>query len=195
MSDAALVLRARGGDELALRRLLDRHRDLIVGAVSKYFGGGLEWDDFEQEAIYGLHKAVRDYRGDRDANFRTFAELCIRRQVITALKTATRAKHSPLNEARSFAAQVGGERDDLLLGDVIEDLQPGPAELFDTRADLADLSEALMLLSPLERKVVVYHAEGRSYEAITERIGVGGAKAVDNALQRARRKLARQDAA
>lgn len=189
MADAELALRARGGDELAFRRLVDRCEDVIEFHIRKYFGAGLARDDFRQEALVGLHKAARDYRPERGKTFRGFASLCIERQVITALRTARRNKHMPLNDATPFSAPVG-ESEDLELGDILPDSRPTPPEAMEIAENLADVMAIVREdLSPLERDVLIHVAEGRRYDEITALTG-RHLKAVDNALQRARRKIA-----
>jgi RNA polymerase sporulation-specific sigma factor len=193
VTDAALVLRARGGDQLAFERLAERHRDLLRGIAGAYFPPpGLGPDDLLQEAMFGFYKAVRDYRSDRDASFRTFAEICIRRQVMTALTFATRHKHEPLSAAQSFDQVVAdGGGGALTLGDMLPDIhQPQPQEVLEQRDDVATVVRTVRRMSETEREAVVAIASGATYAEIASEIGLG-VKAVDNAAQRGKRKIRR----
>jgi RNA polymerase sporulation-specific sigma factor len=191
MSDAALVLRARGGDELAFRRLLDRHGNLVRLIAGHYFPPpGLGQDDLSQEAMVGFYKAVRDYRPDCDSGFRNFAEICIRRQVMTALTYATRRKHEPLSAAQSFDQIVVGDGDkSLTLGDTLrDDRQPQPHEVLEQRAEVATVVRTVRRMSETERGAVVAIASGTSYAEIASATGLG-LKTIDNAAQRGKRKI------
>lgn len=193
MTDAALVLRARGRDELAFRRLLDRHQDLIGIHVSKYFAPGADRDDLVQEAQHGFFKAVRDYKAGQGSGFRNFASLCVERQVVTAVMTATRRKHEPLNAACSYDAPISpGAEEDLTLADLLADPRAlEPAEQLAQGEQLLALTAAIDQLTPLEHKALIGVAlEGESYEALAAAAGVSE-KTIDNALQRSRRKLVR----
>ena len=189
MTDLVLVERAKGGDELAFRRLLDRHRDLIEIHVSRYFVPGGDRDDLFAEGLFGLYKAVRDFDAGYRTTFRGFASLVISRQVTTAVKTATRNKHTPVNHGVPIDIPLAqGQR---TLSETFAD--PRTVEPFDIlaeRQEVAELVDALGALSPLEQAAVVGFAEGRSYGEIASEAGANY-KAVDNALQRGRRKLGR----
>lgn len=193
MSDAELVLRARGGDQLAFRRLIKRFESECGQIASEYFLWGGERGDLKQEAAHGLVKAVRDYRPDGGASFRTFACLCIRRQVITAVKAATREKHGPLNHAMSFEYRPPGaahDNDDLNLGDLLPSPDPEPQAALETTERIGALQTTLAdKLTQLERVAILGIAEGVPYEDIAASAGIPF-KSVDNAAQRARRKLA-----
>jgi RNA polymerase sporulation-specific sigma factor len=191
VDDLGLVLRARNGDRTALDEVIRRYAGFVRLKASSYFLAGGDTDDLVQEGLVGLYKAVRDYRVDRDASFRSFAELCITRQIITAIKTATRYKHSPLNGYVSFSHTPAGHDDgDCTLGDAI----PGSAVEDPARRVVASQElEALVVclgssLSPLEARVLTLYLEGRPYEEIGETVGCDP-KAVDNALQRVKRKV------
>jgi RNA polymerase sporulation-specific sigma factor len=189
-SDAALALRARGGDELAAQRLVERYRGFVRLKASSYFLLGGESDDLIQEGLVGLYKAIRDYRTDRESSFRNFAELCITRQIITAVKTATRNKHTPLNQYVSFSQTPARGSEETTLAEVI----PGPEkdepvlEVLN-RESLIDFISALDSLSELERNVADLLADGCSYEEAAVVLDIT-TKAVDNAVTRVRRKLA-----
>jgi RNA polymerase sporulation-specific sigma factor len=159
--------------------------------ASSYFLLGGDSDDLIQEGMVGLYKSIRDYRTDRESSFRNFAELCITRQIITAVKTASRNKHAPLNQCVSFAqTPAAGESETTL-----EDILPGP--ISDDPADRVIATEELSslvsclgsVLSELESEVLSLYLDGYSYEVVAERLECD-TKTVDNALQRVKRKVA-----
>ena len=159
--------------------------------ASSYFLLGGDSDDLIQEGLVGLYKAIRDYRTDRESSFRNFAELCITRQIITAVKTASRNKHAPLNQYVSFAQSPAAAGD----GETtLEELLPGP--ISDDPVDRVIASEELQslvsclghVLSDFESDVLSLYLDGLSYEVVAERLESDN-KAVDNALQRVKRKL------
>ena len=191
VSDNDLVARYRLGDSEALDALLERYRRFVRSKARGYFLVGADFDDIEQEGMIGLYKAVRDFRDDRQASFRAFAELCITRQIITAIKTATRQKHQPLNQYVSISGIRGGEDpgersveqllDDHNVADPAEEVVSG--ERMDAmRASMAEM------LSGLEVDVLRLYVEGRSYQEIGDQLG-RHVKSIDNALQRIKRKL------
>jgi RNA polymerase sporulation-specific sigma factor len=191
LTDTELLLRARGGDEPAFRSLLGRHEGRITFVVSKYGGKGLAKEDYEQEALFGFYKAVNDYRSGNGASFATFASLCIERQVITALKTAGRNKHIPLNEAASLERPTGEQG--MALGERLADrrsVNPDPVEAVLHAETLAECSRAVReRLSDLECACFSRWLDGLDYNQVADRLGIT-AKAVDNALGRVHRKLA-----
>jgi RNA polymerase sporulation-specific sigma factor len=168
-----------------------RYRGFVRLKASSYFMLGGDQDDLIQEGLLGLYKAVRDYRTDRESSFRNFAELCITRQIITAVKTASRNKHSPLNQYVSFSQSpaASGESDSTL-----EEVLPGPeshdpAQQAIAREELASMVSFLSsVLSELESRVLSLYLDGHSYEEIGERLECD-TKTVDNALQRVKRKV------
>jgi RNA polymerase sporulation-specific sigma factor len=191
VQDLRLVLQARNGDDAALDALIRRYTGFVRLKASSYFLAGGEGDDLIQEGLIGLYKAVRDFRSDKDTSFRSFAELCITRQIITAIKTATRFKHSPLNSYVSFSqAPAGQEEGECTLGDAL----PGPG--IDDPAICVISTEELQSLvfclgtglSPLESDALKLYLEGRSYEEMAEDLGCD-TKTIDNALQRVKRKI------
>ena len=190
--ELALIAAARNGDERAMDALIRRYQGFVRLKASSYFLAGGDSSDLIQEGLVGLFKAVRDFRSDKETSFRSFAELCITRQIITAIKTATRFKHAPLNTYVSFShAPAGQETDaDCTLGDAL----PGPAvddpaTCVISSDELRSLLECLgSSLSALESRVLTYYLEGRSYEEIGELVGCDP-KTVDNALQRVKRKV------
>ena len=191
VQDLRLVLQARNGNEAALDALIRRYTGFVRLKASSYFLAGGESDDLIQEGLIGLYKAVRDFRSDKDTSFRSFAELCITRQIITAIKTATRFKHSPLNSYVSFSqAPAGQEEGECTLGDAL----PGPG--IDDPAICVISTEELQSLvfclgtglSPLESDALRLYIEGNSYEEMAELLGCD-TKTIDNALQRVKRKI------
>jgi RNA polymerase sporulation-specific sigma factor len=191
--DLVLVLRARNGDGRALDSLIRRYAGFVRLKASSYFLAGGDAEDLQQEGLIGLYKAIRDYRVDKDTSFRSFAELCITRQIITAIKGATRFKHGPLNGYVSFSHTPAGqdpESGDCTIGDT---LAASPVNDPCSRVISTEGLEALVgmlgaSLSRLEAEVLALFMEGESYEIIGERVGCD-AKAVDNALQRVKRKV------
>jgi len=172
--------------------LIRRYHGFVRLKASSYFLAGGDSSGLVQEGLVGLFKAVRDFRSDKETSFRSFAELCITRQIITAIKTATRFKHAPLNTYVSFSHTPAGQ--DLDAECTLGDALPGPAvddpatcviSTDELQSLLACLSSTL---SPLEAQVLTYYLEGRSYEAIGDLIGCDP-KTVDNALQRVKRKV------
>jgi RNA polymerase sigma-H factor len=192
VEDLHLVLRARSGNRASEAEIIRRYAGFVRLRSSSYFIAGGDPDDLVQEGLVGLYKAIRDYRVDKDTTFRSFAELCITRQIITAIKTATRHKHAPLNGALSFSHTPAGYDDssDFTLGDAL----PGspiddPARRVVATEELTALVGCLgSSLSPLEGRVLTLYLEGRSYEEIGEIVECDP-KAVDNALQRVKRKV------
>jgi RNA polymerase sporulation-specific sigma factor len=198
VEDLALVFRARSGDRRALDEVIRRYAGFVRLKSSSYFLAGGDSDDLIQEGLVGLYKAVRDYRSDKDTSFRSFAELCITRQIITAIKTATRYKHAPLNGYISFSHTPAGHDDgsectlgDALAGPSVED----PARRVIASQELRALVGCLgTSLSRLESRVLALYLEGRSYEEIGQMVSCDP-KAVDNALQRVKRKVGQHLAA
>ena len=191
VEDLRLVLKARNGDDVALDALVRRYTGFVRLKASSYFLAGGESDDLIQEGLIGLYKAVRDFRSDKDTSFRSFAELCITRQIITAIKTATRFKHSPLNTYVSFSHTPAGQEDsDCTLGDALPG--PGvddPAVCVISTEELQSLVFCLGTgLSPLESDALRLYLEGNSYEEMAEELGCD-TKTIDNALQRVKRKV------
>jgi RNA polymerase sporulation-specific sigma factor len=192
LDEQRLVERARRGDTKALDQLIKRYVGFVRMKASSYFIAGGDSDDLLQEGLIGLYKAIRDYRRDKEAGFRSFAELCITRQIITAIKTATRNKHVPLNQYVSFSHTPAGR--DVDVDCTIGDCLPG-SEVDDPAVQIVSTQELRSLvdhmttrLSPLEAQALTGYLEGRSYEQIAETCDCD-AKTVDNALQRVKRKV------
>jgi len=192
LEDLQLVMRARNGDEKALDALMRRYAGFVRLKASSYFLAGGDSDDLIQEGLIGLYKAVRDFRTDKETSFRSFAELCVTRQIITAIKTATRFKHAPLNTYVSFShTPAGQDRDgECTLGDAL----PGPG--VDEPSICVISTEELQSLvfclgtglSRLEADALKLYLEGESYEEMAARLGCD-TKTIDNALQRVKRKV------
>ena len=191
IDDLRLVIRARNGDQAALDALIRRYTGFVRIKASSYFLAGGESDDLIQEGMIGLYKAVRDFRSDKETSFRSFAELCITRQIITAIKAATRYKHAALNAYVSFSQTPAGQDDsDCTLGDALPG--PGvedPAVCVISTEELQSLVFCLGTgLSPLESDALRLYMEGLSYEQMAEELGCD-TKTIDNALQRVKRKV------
>jgi len=193
VDDLYLIALAKQGNATAYDRIVRRYYGFVRLKASSYFLAGGDGDDLIQEGLVGLYKAVRDYRTDRESSFRNFAELCITRQIITAVKTATRNKHTPLNQYVSFSASPAGAGaadgdptlDEVLPGPTVRDPVNQVISSEELDALVACLSTAL---SELESRVLALYLDGRSYEEIGGRIGCD-TKTVDNALQRVKRKV------
>jgi RNA polymerase sporulation-specific sigma factor len=192
LEDLQLVLRARNGDGTALDGLIRRYTSFVRLKASSYFLVGGDGEDLVQEGLIGLYKAVRDFRPDKETSFRSFAELCVTRQIITAIKTATRYKHVPLNSYVSFSHTPSGQDSDseCTLGDAL----PGP-NVNDPSVCVISTEELQSLvgclgstLSPLESDALRLYLEGSSYEEMAEELGCD-TKTIDNALQRVKRKI------
>ena len=191
LADEDLVARYQGGDGDALERLLQRYRRFARAKSRSYFLVGADSDDIEQEGMIGLYKAVRDFRSDRQSSFRAFAELCITRQVITAIKAATRQKHRPLNQYVSISGvRAGDDPGERSVEDLLDDhrvADPADEVISRERMDVMRRSMADML-SCLEVDVLKLYVEGKSYQEIGAHLG-RHVKSIDNALQRIKRKL------
>jgi RNA polymerase sporulation-specific sigma factor len=191
LDDAYLVALAKRGSADAYERIIKRYRGFVRLKASSYFLLGGDPEDLIQEGLVGLYKAIRDFRSDRESSFRNFAELCITRQIITAVKTASRNKHAPLNQYVSFAQTpaAAGESETTL-----EEILPGPSSEDPAQRVIAtEELQALVacmssVLSDLESRVLSLYLDGHSYEAIGERLECD-TKTVDNALQRVKRKV------
>jgi RNA polymerase sporulation-specific sigma factor len=191
LADLQLVMRARNGDQRSLDELIRRYSGFVRLKASSYFLAGGDAEDLIQEGLIGLYKAVRDFSPEK-SSFRSFAELCVTRQIITAIKTATRYKHAPLNSYVSFSHTPAGQESDgdCTLGDAL----PGPS-VDDPSVCVISTEELQSLvftlgsgLSRLEADALKLYLEGESYETMAERLGCD-TKTIDNALQRVKRKV------
>jgi RNA polymerase sporulation-specific sigma factor len=190
-SDEELVALAKNGDQEATKRLVVRYHQFVRLKANSYFLAGGDGEDLVQEGNIGLFKAIRDYEYGRSTSFRSFAELCVTRQIITAIKTASRQKHHPLNSYVSFSHSPS--RNDYE-GRTLADILPSgrasdPVQQVVSSEEVGSLIDCLQrLLSPLESKVLRHYLEGDSYEVIASKIS-HDTKTVDNALQRIKRKV------
>lgn len=182
----------REGDSDALEFLIHKYRNFVRAKARSYFLIGADREDIIQEGMIGLYKAIRDYRGDKLASFKAFAELCVTRQIITAIKTATRQKHIPLNSYVSLDKPIYDEDSDRTLLDVICGTRvTDPEELIINKEEFMSLEDKMgEILSDLERKVLMLYLDGRSYQEIAVDLK-RHVKSIDNALQRVKRKLER----
>jgi RNA polymerase sporulation-specific sigma factor len=197
LEDLQLVIRARNGDLRSMDTLIRRYTGFVRLKASSYFLAGGDSEDLIQEGLIGLYKAVRDFRSDKETSFRSFAELCITRQIITAIKTATRFKHAPLNTYVSFSQTPAGQESegDCTLGDAL----PGPS--VDEPSICVISTEELQSLvfclgtglSKLESDALRLYLEGSSYEEMAVELSVD-TKTIDNALQRVKRKILQHQA-
>jgi RNA polymerase sporulation-specific sigma factor len=192
LEDLQLVVRARSGDDGARDALIRRYTGFVRMKASSYFLAGGDAEDLVQEGLIGLCKAVRDFRADKETSFRSFAELCVTRQIITAIKTATRFKHHALNNYVSFSQTPAGQdpESDVTLGDAL----PGPT-VDDPSVCVISTEELQSLvfclgsgLSKLEADALKLYLEGSSYEEMAVELGCD-TKTIDNALQRVKRKV------
>ncbi|WP_275576495.1 RNA polymerase sporulation sigma factor SigH [Mangrovibacillus cuniculi] len=192
MEDEELVALVHDGITEALDFLIQKYRHFVRAKSRSYFLIGADKEDIVQEGMIGLYKAIRDYRGDKLTSFKAFAELCITRQIITAIKTATRQKHIPLNSYVSLDKPIYDEESDRTLMDVITNNQiTDPEQLMIHREEFSSIEGKMgELLSDLERKVLNLYLDGQSYQEISEELN-RHVKSIDNALQRVKRKLER----
>ncbi|WP_339060650.1 RNA polymerase sporulation sigma factor SigH [Tepidibacillus marianensis] len=190
--DEELVNHVHGGDNVALELLIQRYKHFVRSKARSYFLIGADREDIIQEGMIGLYKSIRDFRGDKLSSFKAFAELCITRQIITAIKTATRQKHIPLNSYISLDKPIYDEESDRTLLDVIcGNKVTDPEELIINQEEFEDIEGKMgELLSDLERQVLRLYLDGRSYQEIAEELE-RHVKSIDNALQRVKRKLER----
>lgn len=190
MLDEELVLNAREGNTLALEFVINKYKNFVRAKARSYFLIGADREDIVQEGMIGLYKAIRDFRNDKLSSFRAFAELCITRQIITAIKTATRQKHIPLNSYISLNKPIYDEESDRTLLDILTAAKiTDPEELIISREELASIECKIgEILSDLELEVLMSYLQGKSYQEIACDLD-RHVKSIDNALQRVKRKL------
>lgn len=190
LSDIELVTEARGGNNEAFEVLISRYKPSITAKAKTYFLRGADREDIIQEGLIGLVKAIRDFKSDRTCGFRAFAELCITRQIITAIKTATRQKHIPLNSYVSLYNNESSGEGERMLIDLIEgDSSLNPEEYMIINESYKGIDDKLLkLLSKFERVVLEHYLTGKSYVEIASVVG-RPVKSIDNALQRIKHKL------
>jgi len=189
-TDETIVGMAQEGDRVALEYLLSKYKNFVRSKARSYFLIGADHEDIVQEGMIGLFKSIRDFQLERLSSFRAFAELCITRQIITAIKTATRQKHLPLNSYVSLNKPIYDEESDRTLMDVIvEGHAQNPEELIIGREDILSIRDQVgTVLSSLEQDVLSAYLDGKSYQEIADMLG-RHVKSIDNALQRVKRKL------
>ncbi|GLI83873.1 RNA polymerase sigma-H factor [Rossellomorea marisflavi] len=192
MDDEAIIEAVHQGHSEALDYLIKKYRNFVRAKARSYFLIGADKEDIVQEGMIGLYKAIRDYREDKLTSFKAFAELCITRQIITAIKTATRQKHIPLNSYVSLDKPIYDDESDRTLLDVISGAKVmDPEALIINREEFDNMEDKMAeLLSDLERKVLALYLDGQSYQEISEELN-RHVKSIDNALQRVKRKLER----
>ncbi len=192
MVDEDIVEMARGGNDLAQEFLIGKYKNFVRAKARSYFLIGADREDIIQEGMIGLYKAIRDFKAEKLSSFRAFAELCITRQIITAIKTATRQKHIPLNSYVSLNKPIYDEDSDRTLLDVLTGSRiTDPEELLISREEFGDIEEKMgEILSELEWRVLMAYLDGKSYQEIADGL-TRHVKSVDNALQRVKRKLER----
>jgi len=190
LTDEQIVDSVRDGDSIALEYLINKYKNFVRAKARSYFLIGADREDIVQEGMIGLYKAIRDYKADKLSSFKAFAELCITRQIITAIKTATRQKHIPLNHYVSLDKPIYDEDSDRTLLDVICGTRVSdPEELIINQEEFSGLEDKMSeILSDLERKVLMLYLDGRSYQEIAVDLK-RHVKSIDNALQRVKRKL------
>lgn len=190
MLDEEVVALARGGNVFAEEYLINKYRNYVKAKAKSYFLIGADKDDIYQEGMIGLYKAIRDFKSDKLSSFRAFAELCITRQIITAIKTATRQKHIPLNSYISLNKPIYDEESDRTLMDVLSTIHVSdPEELIISREEKNKIERKMSeILSDLEMEVLTCYLDGKSYQEIACDLD-RHAKSIDNALQRVKRKL------
>lgn len=190
--DEQVVEIARSGDDVAVEYLINKYKNFVRIKARSYFLIGADREDIIQEGMIGLYKAIRDFRSDKLSSFRAFAELCVTRQIITAIKTATRQKHMPLNSYVSLNKPIYDEDSDRTLMDVISGAKvTDPEELIISREEFGDIEQKIgEILSGLELEVLTAYLDGKSYQEIAVSLD-RHVKSIDNALQRVKRKLER----
>jgi RNA polymerase sporulation-specific sigma factor len=192
LPDEELVVLVKAGDLEALEYLINKYKNFVRAKARSYFLIGADREDIVQEGMIGLYKSIRDFREDKLSSFKAFAELCITRQIITAIKTATRQKHIPLNSYVSLDKPIYDEESDRTLLDVIcGNRVTDPEELIINQEEFDDIEVKMgEILSELERQVLMLYLDGRSYQEIAVDLD-RHVKSIDNALQRVKRKLER----
>lgn len=189
-TDEDFVEHAKQGSEIATEYIINKYKNFVRVKAKSYFLIGADREDIIQEGMIGLYKAIRDFRADKLSSFRAFAELCITRQIITAIKTATRQKHIPLNSYVSLNKPIYDDDSDRTMLDVLSMTKvSNPEEVFITHELSDDLREKIQKnLSDLESKVLMSYLEGKSYQEMAKELN-RHVKSIDNALQRVKRKI------
>jgi len=192
MMDEEIVQYAKTGNSKAAEYLINKYKNFVRAKARAYFLIGADREDIVQEGMIGLYKAIRDFKHDKLSSFRAFAELCITRQIITAIKTATRQKHIPLNSYVSLNKPLYDEESDRTLMDILSGSRiTDPEELIISREEFSNIENKIgEILSDLEWEVLMFYLQGKSYQEIACDLD-RHVKSIDNALQRVKRKLER----
>lgn len=192
MKDEDIVAFAKADDSLALEYLINKYKNIVKCKARSYYLIGADKEDIVQEGMIGLYKAIRDYDKDKLASFKAFAEICITRQIITAIKTATRQKHIPLNSYVSLNKPIYDEESDRTLLDIVTGINTSdPEELMIGKEELNFMEGKIgEILSELEWEVLMSYVDGMSYQEIAANLD-RHVKSIDNALQRVKKKLER----
>lgn len=190
MTDEEIIEEIESGDEFALEYLINKYKGLVRSKARTYFLVGADSEDIIQEGMIGLYKAIRDFNPDKLASFRAFAELCVTRQIITAIKTATRQKHIPLNSYISLNKPLYDDESDRTLLDMVSEASVSdPEELVISQEEYNNIEVKMEeILSSLEWEVLSLYLKGQSYQEVAEKLD-RHVKSIDNALQRVKRKL------
>ena len=188
--DEEVVIEAKKGDTRAQEYLINKYQNFVKAKAKSYFLIGADKEDIYQEGMIGLYKAIRDFKADKLSSFKAFAELCVTRQIITAIKTATRQKHIPLNTYVSLSKPIYDEESDRTLLDILSSIKVSdPEELVISKEEMDHIeAEIGEVLSDLEMEVLMSYLDGKSYQEIACDLD-RNAKSIDNALQRVKRKL------
>lgn len=189
ISDEEIIVMVNNNDEHAMEYIITKYKNLVKIKARAYFLIGADKEDIIQEGMIGLYKAIRDFKHEKEVNFNTFAGMCITRQIITAIKTATRQKHMPLNSYISLNKSVYDEEERQFIEELIPKSVSNPEDLLISEEDKIYIEESLLKhLSGLENEVLTLYLDGNSYFEIAEKTGKDE-KAIDNAIQRARKKV------
>ena len=190
MEDEEVLTYVHAGCKRGMEHLIEKYKPLVRAKARSYFLIGADREDIVQEGMIGLFKAVRDYKDDKSIPFRVFAEMCITRQIITAVKTATRQKHIPLNSYVSLNRKVFDEESEKFLIEVIQEVSiANPEELFINKEQFTVIESRVMeLLSPFEKEVLAKYLAGVTYQDIAKQLNKP-VKSIDNALQRLKKKI------
>ncbi|APF28295.1 RNA polymerase sporulation sigma factor SigH [Clostridium sporogenes] len=188
--DEEIVMEAKAGNSRAQEYIIGKYENFVKAKAKSYFLIGADKEDIYQEGMIGLYKAIRDFKPDKLSSFKAFAELCVTRQIITAIKTATRQKHIPLNTYVSLNKPIYDEESDRTLLDILSEAKvANPEELIISREELKHIQNEIgQVLSDLEMEVLMSYLDGKSYQEIACDLD-RHAKSIDNALQRVKRKL------
>lgn len=190
MADEDIIDLSRNGDKYAIDYIIDKYKNLVRSRARTYFLIGADKEDIVQEGMIGLYKAARDFKKDKHSSFKAFAELCVTRQIITAIKSATRQKHIPLNSYISLNKPFFGEENEqTLLNTIGHKKNTNPEEIVISKEHFSSIEEKMFkILSKFERKVLSLYLDGNGYTEIAKQMGKSE-KSIDNALQRIKRKV------